>query len=133
SPRRHSHPTTRQPRVWRSSGPSTGGTAHVVRMSARSHESFLGPRLAQAPQHLGSTQRGHGGLLALVLLRLRQPRAIQRLLFGVTGQYAVANRLTLVEAHSRQPLSHRITDILEVRCSTTNHHTEYDHGIVSLG
>src|SRR5699024_12481226 len=90
-------------------------------------------RWSPAPPVRGTAHAAHAALPSLALLRLRQPRAIQRLLFGVTGQYAVANRLTLVEAHTRQPLSHRITDILEVRCSTTNHHTEYDHGIVSLG
>ena len=56
-----------------------------------------------------------------------------RLLEGVAGQHAVADRHPGIQRDPGQPGRHRIADVLEMRCATADHHAERDDGVVRGG
>ena len=61
------------------------------------------------------------------------PERATRLLAGVAGEHAVADRGALVQRDPGQPGGHRVADVLEVRGAAADHHAQRDDGVVARG
>ena len=73
--------------------------------------------------------RGLGRPAALVLLRARQPGAVEALLLVVERQHAESDRLAGVEGDAGEPVGRGARDVLEVRGAAADDDAERDHRI----
>ena len=77
-------------------------------------------------------QRGRGRLVALVLDRALEAGAVERLLLGVAGEQAEADRDAVVERDPAEPVGGRVADVVEVRGAAADDDAERDDGVVPL-
>jgi hypothetical protein len=80
----------------------------------------------QLPQRQHGAERGIGGLVALVLLRAGEPRAVEALLLVVDREHAEAHGLAGVERDAREPVGRSRRDVLEVWRPAPHDHAEGD-------
>src|SRR6478735_9750805 len=131
-------------RVWAFSASSAHRPSNVfttVKRSAAGARASPGVRARTAsvevdatdvPQGLRRDQRGRGGFVALVLDRVSEARAVERLPLGVARQHPEPDGRLVVQGDAVEAVGRGGADVVEVRRASADDDPERDHGVVTL-